>query len=109
MARSPKRLAGPLQLANADALLYTAPTYIPAAQTTVLRQIHLYCTAATTIFLSIGADTAANRIVDGLALATGEERDINVYIPLASAETIRGHAVLATSVNVTLGGDEGAG
>jgi|SRR6516164_820408 hypothetical protein len=109
MPRIPNRLVGPLQLAGADALLFTAPASggTPNGGGAIVRHIHVEnpTGGAVNLFLSIGADTAANRIYDTFAIAAGAILDVFCYYVLGPAETLRGHASAATSLGCTIDGD----
>ncbi len=82
------RIVGPIQLAAADALLYTSTSAL-----TKIRHIHLAnpTAGALTVFLSIGADGVTTRIYDAYSLAAGAVLDTFVYYILATGETLRGH------------------
>jgi hypothetical protein len=103
MAVAASRVVGPIQLANADALLYT----VPAVTLAKVRHIHLAnpTGSAVTIFLSIGADGATTRIYDAYSLAAGAVLDTFVYYILQPAETIRGHAGTATAATIIVDAD----
>lgn len=96
------RAVGPMQLAGADALLYT----VPAGMRLTITHIHITnpTGGAVTMFLSIGADTAANREYDGYSVAAGALLDHYPRLVLEAAETIRGHASAGASINLTLDG-----
>jgi len=104
MARISKRMAGPLQLANSAATLYT----VASGRRGIVRHIHLTnpTGGALTFTISIGTDAAAKRIFDAVSIAAGGEKDHYCYYPLEAAEVVQGFASAATSVVCTISGDE---
>ncbi|MGH8260960.1 MAG: hypothetical protein ACREUG_14865 [Steroidobacteraceae bacterium] len=104
MAQTPKRLVGPQQLAAAAATLYT----VPAATKTVVRYIHVSnpTGAAVSLSMSIGADAAAVRIFDALAIAANSAQDFFCFHVLEAAEVLQGFASAAASLVVTVDGEE---
>lgn len=104
MARIPKRLYGPAQLPNITGTRYT----VPAATKTVVRHIHVSnpTGGAVTLTLSIGADAAGVRIFDAYSIASGAVLDHFGYYVLEAAEVIAAHASAATSLVITIDGDE---
>lgn len=103
MAVTPQRLAGPAYLAATPTTLYTAP-----AQTrTVLRHIHVHNTenAKLAVRLSIGADGASTRILEG-ELGPDGEMERFVYYVLETGQFIQGAAGRASRVVVVLDGDQ---
>lgn len=104
MATTPLRLAGPAQLGNAAATLYT----VPSTTKTIVRHIHLFNadTVAHTITISITADAASKRIYDAYSLAAGTELDRWGYYVLEAAEILQGFADTASKVTYTIDGDQ---
>jgi len=104
MARIPKELVAPFQVAGADALIYT----VPAATKTVVRYIHISNPTGTarTLFLSKGADAAGNRIYDGFTIAAGTVRDDFCYHVMEAGGTLRAHADAGAALVLTINGDE---
>lgn len=112
MARIPKRLAGPAQLAAATATLYTAPN--PSSLPTgmlfkaYIRHIHLSNpdTVSHTVTLAIGADAASKRILDAYTMAAGTTLDLFPLYVLEATELLTGFADSATKVVYIVDGDE---
>lgn len=104
MARIPKRLAGPSQLASSAGTLYT----VASSRRGIIRHIHLSnpTAGALTVTLSIGTDGASKRILDAYSIAAGATYDHYCYYVLEAAELIQGFASSATSVVVIINGDE---
>lgn len=102
--RVAKRLYGPAQLAAVAATVYT----VPANRRAIVRHIHLSnpTAGALTITLSIGVSAAGTRIFDAYAIAAGAVLDHFCYYILEAAEVIQGGASAATSIVVTISGDE---
>ena len=105
MGKTPKRLQGPAQLANAAATIYTTP----AATRTIVRHIHIHNPpggGARTFTMSIGADAAGTRIFDAFQLADGQVLDHFCYYVLEATQIIQAFASAATAVVCTIDGDE---
>lgn len=105
MARIPKRLAGPSQLAAAAATLYT----VASSRRGIIRHIHLSNptgSAATKFTISIGTDGASKRIFDVYPLAAGATYDHYCYHVLEAAEVIQAFADSASAIVITINGDE---
>lgn len=104
MARTPKRLYGPAQLGNTTATRYT----VPALTKTVIRMITVSnpTGGAVTMTASIGADSAATRIFDAYSFAAGSKTIFWLYEVMDAAEILAMHASAATSLAVTVDGDE---
>jgi hypothetical protein len=110
MARIPKRLYGPAQIATGPATVYT----VPAVTKTILRQFHVSNPSASpvTLTISIGADAAATRLwstysIPAAAAGVSDSvRDIFVYIPMEAAEILQLSAGTNNVLVVTLTGDE---
>jgi hypothetical protein len=82
-----KRLAGPALLTAAAATQYT----VPAATTTILRNVHVSNeTAATATFtLSIGTDAAGKRLWTAVDIPTKSSLDWSGFIVLNAADVIQ--------------------
>ena len=110
MARTPKRLAGPAQVATGPATVYT----VPALTKTVVRQIHIQNPSAlpVTFSLSLGADAAGTRLWDTFSIpakAAGVNdsvRDFFMYMVMDAAETIQMSAGTNNILTVAIFGDE---
>ncbi len=103
MAKTPKRLAGPLQLGNSTATRYTAP-----AGGAIVRHLHVSnpTGGAVDLTLSIGADAAGTRLFDGYSIPADSVFERHVYWVLGNAEIVAAHASAATSLVFTISGDE---
>jgi hypothetical protein len=104
MAQTPKRLAGPSQLTDTAATLYT----VPSATKTVVRYIHVSnpSGSAVTLTLSIGTDGASKRIYDALSIDAGSAQDFFCYHVLEAAEVIQGFAGTTDEIVITIDGEE---
>ncbi len=110
MARTPKRLSGPTQVATGPATKYT----VPASTKTVVRHIHVQnpSGSAVTFTLSIGADAASTRIVDAFSVpaaavgVTASVIDWFCYYVLEAAEIIQAAAGTNNILTLTINGDE---
>jgi hypothetical protein len=117
MARLPKRLVGPVAIATGPATIYTAPSYIPNTQSTIVRHIHLQNPSASpvTVTLSIGADAAGTRILDAFSIpaqaagVTSNILDIFCYYVLTSAQILAAASGTNNIVVITVDGDENCG
>lgn len=111
MARQPKTFfAG--TVSGAPAARYTAPTYIPTVQSSVLRYIRVHNGgAAGSYMIGIGgADSVWTRIVNDMTIAGSTTLEDYVYIPLASGSAINvGASAGMTQMNFVFGGDENSG
>jgi hypothetical protein len=110
MARIPKRLYGPAQIATGPATVYT----VPAVTKTILRQFHVSNPSASpvTLTISIGADAAATRLwstysIPAAAAGVSDSvRDIFVYIPMEAAEILQLSAGTNNILVIVITGDE---
>lgn len=110
MARTPKRLAGPAQVATGPATKYT----VPASTKTIVRHIHVQnpSGSAVTFTLSIGADAAGTRIFDAFSIpaaaagVTASVIDHWCYYVLDAAEVIQAGAGTNNILTLTINGDE---
>ena len=102
MARTPKRLAGPLSITGASATRYT----VPALTKTIIRHMHFQnpTGGALTITVSIGADAAGTRLFDAYSLAAGAVLDHFCYYIADAAEVVQ--AGSSGAVILTMDGDE---
>lgn len=101
-----KRLFGPAQLTAAAATKYTAPT----GKKALIRCLHFYNADSTarTVTVSVGADAAGTRILDGFSIAAGSVYDLWQYLELDAAEIIQAFADVTLKVTLTIEGDEDA-
>lgn len=97
------RLAGPQACALAAATVYT----VPAATTTIIRNIHAVNTGAVpaTFNLSIGADAAAARLFSAHVIPAGQVLDWAGFIVVTAAEILQAFAS-AVAVTLTITGVE---
>ena len=106
MPRTPKRLFGPAQLTNAAATKYT----VPAGTKTRITHIHVENPgAAVTLTMSIGADAAATRIYDALAIPANSQGLVPypyVNFVLEAAEILQAFCSVTLQLVVTIDGDE---
>jgi hypothetical protein len=110
MARTPKRLVGPAQVATGPTTVYT----VPALTKTILRHIKVNNPSASpvTLTISIGADAAATRFYDAYSIpakaagVTDSNRDIFVYIVMDAAEILTLSAGTNNILTVVISGDE---
>lgn len=105
MTDTPKRLAGPTQLAAAAATVYT----VPASTTAILRYMRIVNTSGTdrTVTVSIGADAAGTRLLSTMNVpANGGVIDWTGFVPLAAGELIQAYASAAAALTAVLAGVE---
>jgi hypothetical protein len=110
MARIPKRLYGPAQIATGPTTVYT----VPALTKTVIRQIHISNPSASpvTVTASIGADAAATRFLATYSIpaaaagVTDSVRDIFLYFVMDAAEILTLSAGTNNILVVVITGDE---
>lgn len=102
MSVAASRIVGPIQAANADALVYTSTSAV-----TKVRHIRVAnpTGGAVTFTMSVGTDTAANRIYDAVSIPAGSAIETFCYYVLASGETLRAHASAATSLVIIVDAD----
>jgi hypothetical protein len=110
MPRVPNRLAGPVQLTNADATYFTAPASggTPNGGGAIVRHIHVTnpSAGAVTFTLAIGTTaTAANRLYDAFSIAAGGLLDVFCYYVLGPGETLHAFAGVTLTLDMTLDGD----
>ena len=104
MADLAKRLAGPVLITNAEVTWYTVPT----GRTAIVRTIHIVNTSgsAATATVSIGADAAGTRLLSAHSVAANSEYDLNTFLVMAAAETLRGQAGTTNVLTITVSGVE---
>lgn len=104
MARTPKRLAGPAQVSNAAATKYT----VPAVTTAVIRMIQIQNPSASAVdfTMSIGADAAGTRLIDGLSIPADSIFPFHCYIVMAAAEILQALAGTNNILTLSVFGDE---
>jgi hypothetical protein len=110
MARTPKRLAGPAQIATGPATIYT----VPASTKTIIRHIHIQNPSGSpvTLTLSIGADAAGKRLLDAFSVpaqaagVTSNVIDIWCYHVMEAAEVLQAAVGTNNILVVVVNGDE---
>ena len=110
MARTPKRLYGPAQIATGPTAVYT----VPAATKTIVRQVHVSnpSGSAVTLTLSVGADGATTRLwstysIPAAAAGVSDSvRDIFMYLPMEAAEILTLSAGTNDILVIVVTGDE---
>lgn len=110
MARTPKRLSGPVAVATGPATKYT----VPALTKTIIRHIHVENPSGSpvTFTLSIGADAAGTRIYDAFSIpaqaagVTANILDLWCYYVLDAAEILQAAAGTNNILVMTVDGDE---
>jgi hypothetical protein len=110
MARIPKRLAGPVQIATGPATIYT----VPAVTKTIIRHIRIQNPSLSPVLLtlSIGADAAGKRIYDAFSVpgqaagVTANIIDHFCYYVLEAAEILQAAAGTNNILVITVDGDE---
>jgi hypothetical protein len=110
VARTPKRLAGPAQIATGPATIYT----VPAGTKAIVRYIAVQNPSGSpvTLTLSIGADGASKRIWDAFSVpaqaagVTANVIDRWCYLVLEAAEVIQVASGANNVLTITINGDE---
>lgn len=110
MARIPKRLYGPAQVATGPATVYT----VPALTKTIIRHIHISnpSGSAVTLTLSIGADAAGTRALSTFSIpaaaagVTNSVQDIFWYQIMDAAEILTLSAGTNNILVIIINGDE---
>ena len=110
MARTPKRLYGPAQIATGPTTVYTVPT----STKTVIRTVHVSnpSGSAVTLTLSIGADAAGTRLLATYSIpaaaagVTDSVRDIYWYQVMDAAEILTLSAGTNNVLVIVINGDE---
>jgi hypothetical protein len=94
-----KRIHGPALLSNVSAVKYT----VPVGMRIEINHIHCINPSASVLaklFMSLGADTAANRFQDGVEIAPkGQLDDFGPYT-LEAGETIEAHSDQNNQMNL---------
>lgn len=110
MPRTPKRLAGPAQVATGPATVYT----VPAGTKTIVRHIHVQnpSASAVTLTLSVGADAAGTRMIAAYSIPgagagiVNSMQDYYWYLVLEATEIIQLSAGTNNILVITIDGDE---
>lgn len=85
---TPMRLAGPSRLTNSAATLFTS------SGRTQVDYVHVDNPSGSPVdlTLSIGADAAGTRIIDGLSVPADSEREFRFFFVLEDTEILQGFA-----------------
>jgi len=110
MARIPKRLVGPAQVATGPTTVYT----VPALTKTIIRHIHVSNPSASpvTLTLSIGADGVTTRLMTTFSIpaaaagVTNSIQDIFWYQIMDAAEILTLSAGTNNILVIVVNGDE---
>jgi len=110
MARIPKRLYGPAQVATGPATVYT----VPALTKTIIRHIHVSNPSGSpvTLTISIGADAAGTRILGAYSIpaaaagVTNSIQDFFYYQIMDAAEILTLSAGTNNVLVIVVNGDE---
>jgi len=110
MARIPKRLYGPAQVATGPTTVYT----VPALTKTIIRHIHVSNPSASpvTLTISVGADAAGTRILGAYSIpaaaagVTGSVIDLFYYLIMDVAEILTLSAGTNNILVIVVDGDE---
>lgn len=108
MMGTPKRLAGPAYLSNSVANIYTPPA---STMYVVIRHIHIanVTAGAITFTLYIGAtggSTGGTELYKSVSIPANGEFDRYMRIPMASTDFLTGVASGASSLVITVSGDQ---
>lgn len=98
-----RRVHGPALVTNAAVTKYT----VPAGMRLIVRRIHVSNTNAgpVTFTLSIGADAAATRLFDAIAIAAGAVLDAYGPFTLEAGEIIQALAGTTNILTLTIDGE----
>lgn len=104
MARTAKRLFGPLLVTNSATTRYT----VPALTKTIVRHIRIQNPSASPVdfTLSIGADAAATRLYDAFPIPADSVVDWYPYLVIDAAEILQTNAGTTNILTITGFGDE---
>lgn len=105
MADTAKRLVGPLLIPVANTLLYT----VPAATTTIVRNIHVASNAGTPYSMSLGigsSSTVANLLYYQFPIPGSGALDWSGFLVLAAGETLQAQASAAGLLSIVVSGIE---
>src|SRR5881397_1658662 len=104
MARTPKTLFGPIQVATGPTTQYT----VPALTKTIIRHLHLSNPSGSpvTFTLSLGADGVTTRIYGALSIPANSNHDYFCYHVVEAASIVTTSAGTNNVLVITLSGDE---
>lgn len=108
MALTQKRLFGPAAAVTSATDDATGRYIVPSSTTTIVKQIILCNTAASsaTVKVAVGTTaTAANRIISDLSLSANETVSFNASLVMTAAEKLF-FVASATTVTITVNGVE---
>ena len=111
MARQPVLIVPPTALGINSAALYTAPTYIPAAQRTVIRHVHIQNPAGSVVNFSMGLNgtVAGSQVFGSYSVSASAVFDHYCQYPLSSGQTLQMWASGASVLVATVAGEENVG
>src|SRR6266566_390084 len=104
MARIPKRLYGPAQVATGPATVYT----VPALTKTIIRHLHISnpSVSPVTLTLSIGADGVTTSLYSTWTISASTAQDIFWYQVMDVAEILQLAAGTNNILVIVINGDE---
>jgi len=104
MTDTAKRLAGPDDIPNSTTTMYT----VPGSTKAIIRNIHIAntTTSQASIKMSIGADSAATRILGDLPIPANGTYDWSGFMVLEAGETLRATGGTNNALTVTVSGVE---
>ena len=104
MARTPRRLAGPLLVTSSSTTRYT----VPALTKTIVRHIHVSNPSASpvTFTLTIGSDAAPVRLFDAFSIPAASVLDHFCYYIVDGGEIMQTNAGTTNILVFTMDGDE---
>lgn len=109
MAGTIKRIAGPAYISNAAANIYTPPA---ATIYIVIRHIHIANVTAGAITFSLyvgatGGSAGGTQLFGGRSVPANSELDYYCAMYMASTDFLSGIASAATSLTITVEGEQG--
>ena len=98
----PARFAGPTVLGTGAATLFTS------SGDSLVEMVHVSNPTGSPVDLtmSLGADAAGTRFIDGLAIPADSERKFRFYLPLADSEIVQAFAGTGSALVVTVDGQQ---
>ncbi|MDH4046369.1 MAG: hypothetical protein OEW06_18130 [Gemmatimonadota bacterium] len=100
VSSSPSRFAGPTILGTGAATLFTS------SGDSLVEMVHVSNPTGSPVDLtmSLGADAAGTRFIDGLPIAADSERKFRFYLPLADGEILQAFAGTGSVLVATIDG-----
>ena len=111
MARQPVLLVPPTALGINSAAVYTAPSYVPTTQRTVIRHVHISNPAGSAVNFSMGLNgtVAGSQVFGSYSISASAVYDHYCQYPLSSGQTLQMWASGASVLVATVSGEENAG